>query len=211
MILHNFCINKALNQISLKYDSKKIFLDIGCGDGIRTMIFASKQRTLYATDMKNWLNKPYRTRIKFKKNNFLQTQIPYENGFFDLILCFDVIEHLKNSRDLLSEIRRLLKKDGALVISTLNRHRFFGLLLILQGLRKFTYSTDPKQSNIESSQHHKEYTVSELVHLLNQYKLKTVKTHRLFYGLTSGYGICRLFSLPLFHNIILECQKIYDN
>lgn len=41
---------------------------------------------------------------------------------FDLILCTEVIEHIANSRAALQSMRRLLKKDGTLVLSTPQRY-----------------------------------------------------------------------------------------
>lgn len=44
----------------------------------------------------------------------------YEDGQFDLVTLFEVIEHLRNPKELLLEIRRILRPGGLLVLSTGN-------------------------------------------------------------------------------------------
>lgn len=40
------------------------------------------------------------------------TELPYQDGQFDYILCNHVLEHIPNERQAMSEIRRTLKPDG---------------------------------------------------------------------------------------------------
>jgi O-antigen biosynthesis protein len=49
------------------------------------------------------------------------TELPYEEGRFDLVVCFEVIEHLENPDLALDEFRRVLAPAGLLVISSPNR------------------------------------------------------------------------------------------
>ena len=46
--------------------------------------------------------------------------IPVEDSTFDLIICFEVIEHLPEPLKAIKELSRLLKKDGQLVITAPN-------------------------------------------------------------------------------------------
>jgi SAM-dependent methyltransferase len=48
-------------------------------------------------------------------------QIPLGEGTIDVAVCFEVIEHLSEQEALLEEVRRVLRPDGVLVISTPNR------------------------------------------------------------------------------------------
>jgi SAM-dependent methyltransferase len=48
-------------------------------------------------------------------------RLPYADGAFDLIVCFDVIEHLSDPGPGLDEIVRVLAADGVLLVSTPNR------------------------------------------------------------------------------------------
>jgi SAM-dependent methyltransferase len=47
----------------------------------------------------------------------LQAKLPFENESFDLILCFEVLEHLPNDDFVLSELYRLLAPDGNILLS----------------------------------------------------------------------------------------------
>jgi 2-polyprenyl-3-methyl-5-hydroxy-6-metoxy-1,4-benzoquinol methylase len=49
------------------------------------------------------------------------TALPYEDGRFDLIVCFEVIEHLDDPGRALDEFRRLLGPEGLLAVSSPNR------------------------------------------------------------------------------------------
>jgi 2-polyprenyl-3-methyl-5-hydroxy-6-metoxy-1,4-benzoquinol methylase len=48
-------------------------------------------------------------------------QLPYADGAFDLVVCFNVIEHLDHPRRALDELARVLAADGLLLVSTPNR------------------------------------------------------------------------------------------
>ena len=50
--------------------------------------------------------------------------LPYEDGQFGLIVCFEVIEHLDDPGRALDEFRRLLSPDGVLAVSSPNRDAY---------------------------------------------------------------------------------------
>lgn len=52
---------------------------------------------------------------------------------FDVVLLIDVIEHLFDTDKAIAEIRKVLRKDGILVISTPNLSSFANRLLLLLG------------------------------------------------------------------------------
>jgi 2-polyprenyl-3-methyl-5-hydroxy-6-metoxy-1,4-benzoquinol methylase len=49
------------------------------------------------------------------------TTLPYEDGRFDLVVCFEVIEHLDDPGQALDEFRRVLGPGGLLAVSSPNR------------------------------------------------------------------------------------------
>ena len=49
----------------------------------------------------------------------------YEDNFFDVVFLGDIIEHVPNPRELLIESKRILKKDGMLIVSTPNLDSFW--------------------------------------------------------------------------------------
>ena len=47
--------------------------------------------------------------------------LPLEDGSFDVVVCFEVIEHVERQRDALDELKRVLRPGGVLLISSPNR------------------------------------------------------------------------------------------
>lgn len=48
-------------------------------------------------------------------------ELPYSEGYFDVVVAFGVVENLRHPEDLVREAKRVLKKDGVLVISALDK------------------------------------------------------------------------------------------
>jgi O-antigen biosynthesis protein len=54
------------------------------------------------------------------------TQLPFADARFDVVVCFEVIEHVEDRDTALDELRRVLDPDGVLVISSPNRDVYPG-------------------------------------------------------------------------------------
>lgn len=57
-------------------------------------------------------------------------RIPVRNGSVDVVLCLELLEHVASPETVISEIARVLKPNGLLILTTpnataLERHRFF--------------------------------------------------------------------------------------
>ena len=48
-------------------------------------------------------------------------ELPFEDGRFDVVVCFEVIEHVEGQDDVIAELARVLASDGVLAISSPNR------------------------------------------------------------------------------------------
>jgi len=55
-------------------------------------------------------------------------QIPFANHSFDLIIIQDVIEHLINTSDFYSEVKRVLRMNGVVYLSTPNKLSVFNFI-----------------------------------------------------------------------------------
>ena len=60
-------------------------------------------------------------------------KLPYPDEYFDLIFAADVLEHFRNSFNIQKEFKRVLKKNGYLIISGPTEN------LLYQLARKFLY------------------------------------------------------------------------
>jgi SAM-dependent methyltransferase len=61
--------------------------------------------------------------------------LPFADGAFDLVVSDDVVEHLVNTDDYAREIRRVLRSDGLLALSTPNLAAWFNRLALLAGVQ----------------------------------------------------------------------------
>lgn len=52
------------------------------------------------------------------------TELPFPDGSFDVVVCFEVIEHVDDPERIVDELARVLSDDGVLAISTPNRRVF---------------------------------------------------------------------------------------
>lgn len=106
-------------------------LDLGCGEGDFLKICQAYKFELFGVDISRYaLNKVKKVvRGKFIKADLEKDKLPYANDYFDVITAFDLIEHLKDPQLLLTECRRVIKKDGLLFLSTLNGGYWLGKFL----------------------------------------------------------------------------------
>ncbi|MEM5809641.1 MAG: class I SAM-dependent methyltransferase [Candidatus Aenigmatarchaeota archaeon] len=115
-------IKKLLKTIKL---SNSLVLDIGCNGGRVTKIIQDITNTYcVGIDIKNSFieyakSKNY-NKIDFKVMRAEKLNFPAE--YFDFITCIEVLEHIKHYNRALNEIRRVLKKNGFLLLCVPNEN-----------------------------------------------------------------------------------------
>jgi 2-polyprenyl-3-methyl-5-hydroxy-6-metoxy-1,4-benzoquinol methylase len=65
-------------------------------------------------------------------------ELPFEHGSFDVVLCGDVVEHLRDPRRFLERVRPLLRDGGRLVLTTPNIANWAIRLGLLFGRWRYT-------------------------------------------------------------------------
>ncbi|MEZ0485832.1 class I SAM-dependent methyltransferase [Fibrella aquatica] len=108
----------VVSLIEKKIISGRI-LEIGCGNGFLLSLFDKERWHVIGVE-------PFSPAVKFAKNNlklnvvegYLDRQTFPSDSKFDVILLFDVIEHLKQAGDMIDLINYYLKPGGLLVIGT---------------------------------------------------------------------------------------------
>jgi len=103
-------------------------LDIGCGDGsISTPLLNSKCRLTLLDVSPGMLSiarsrvpEELSSRVKFVNQDFLQ--VPFEENFFDLVICVGVLAHVVSPQDLIAKIASVLKPGGTLILECTNGH-----------------------------------------------------------------------------------------
>ena len=94
---------------------------------------------------------------------------PYPDGHFSSVLCCELIEHLtEDPMHLMSEINRILKPGGHLVLTTPNIGSLRGIAAILEGYHPgiFTAYIRPRADGEVEARHNREYTPKEIERLL---------------------------------------------
>lgn len=103
---------------------KKI-LDIGCGYGKHSIYLSQNDFNLTSIDINKqaieWLKK-YIDINHINNINVIKVNInnlPFENDYFDGVICSSVIHHqrLKEIRNSISEIYRVLKQNGCILVN----------------------------------------------------------------------------------------------
>jgi len=98
-------------------------LETACGSGYGTRILASRARQVVGIDYSP-LALDYARRHHGAANlRFVQMdchQLSFPTASFDVVVSFEVFEHLENSDKYLAECRRVLRPGGRLMLSTPN-------------------------------------------------------------------------------------------
>ncbi len=104
-----------------------------------------------------------RHEIRYKTLNIEYDPWPWEDGYFDIVLYCEVIEHLVyDPTHTLVEAHRVLKKDtGLLLLSTPNALAYPYLLQMIQGRNFYP----PYSGHSHYARHHRLFSPEELVHL----------------------------------------------
>jgi len=108
---------KHIIEKYLKSRRNLVFADIGAGNGQYLLSIDGYFSKKYAVDNDDYYKKNFEDRkIEFYKKDVNFDKLPFLDKSIDLILCFHLIEHLKNPSLLLKEIKRVLKDGGIIVI-----------------------------------------------------------------------------------------------
>jgi len=105
-------------------------LDLGCGNGRFFNLIHNNNKTIRYFGVDNSRRLLELARQKYPQGQFILSDglsLPFGENFFDKILCIAVLHHLPSDavrRGFLQQAHRVLKKGGALVLTTIWLDRF---------------------------------------------------------------------------------------
>jgi ubiquinone/menaquinone biosynthesis C-methylase UbiE len=106
-------------------------LDVGCGSGLFFKEAAPKASFIIGVDISRKLLQHAKQQAgDFGNVLVLQADadhLPFQNGFFDVVLSFTVLQNMPKPSATLSELKRVTKPVGRVVVTGLKR--FFSLTL----------------------------------------------------------------------------------
>jgi len=123
-----------LEQINNRKIKNLKILDVGCGGGIICEPLARLGAKVTGIDFAP--NNIKAAKIHSKKNklkiNYIYKDIEKSklDEKFDLILMFEVLEHLDNWKKTIKNVKKNLNKNGIIIISTINRNLISKLFAI---------------------------------------------------------------------------------
>jgi ubiquinone/menaquinone biosynthesis C-methylase UbiE len=108
-------------------------LDLGCGDGRLTREL--RARSVVGADVS--VVALARAQARVIDGRFVRIEpdqpLPFDDGSFDLVLCAETLEHVRDVQLLLSEVRRVLRPEGKLAVTTPSHSRATALKLVARG------------------------------------------------------------------------------
>lgn len=166
-------IDMVREAISMQDQISQI-LDLGCGQGHITEKIRRALKDVELSGLDYSISAIEYAHEHFPEIDFAvgdAYESPYATGFFDVVVCNNLWEHVPDPLVLLSRIKRVIKPGGYLVVSTPSRYRIGNLIRILLG----------KPVVFMSRHHVTEYTVGQV-------------KEQLRYG---GFEVKRVLSRPI--------------
>jgi ubiquinone/menaquinone biosynthesis C-methylase UbiE len=111
---------RYLLKVILENKKPKAIIDIGCGTG-ESLNYLQKlfpRTKLYGIDTSN--EAVTYTKSRGHKNilNAKAEKVPFKNEMFDIVLLLDVLEHIKNDTQVLLEAKRIVTRNGLIIITS---------------------------------------------------------------------------------------------
>ncbi|MFZ1702567.1 MAG: class I SAM-dependent methyltransferase [Pyrinomonadaceae bacterium] len=138
----------ARYEFALPFVESKKVLDLACGTGYGIGLLGKTARSVIGIDVDVDTALAARGECGPDDSVLLAdgVNLPFANGTMDIVTSFETLEHLHSRAEFLAELRRVLKKDGMLILSTPNANY-----------------TEPKNGKPANPFHIYEYTPGELL------------------------------------------------
>ncbi len=201
--------------------NKKI-LDVGSGIGIMAMvlknlgaesfgvdkfIFPDEPENFYSISDFDKLKRIWEENgLKIIRADAAKERLPFDDSYFDVVICDATIEHLDESpQTLFKGVHRILKNGGIFMVTTPNLANFLRRLRFLFGRSPNWDIKDYFESGSNFRGHRREFTVSEISRMLewSSFEIIEKKIKNIFFNpkkLLAGRRVvsqlCNILSCP---------------
>ncbi|RZL59690.1 MAG: class I SAM-dependent methyltransferase, partial [Pedobacter sp.] len=154
--IHNETMVEHLHRyaFALEFVNNKIVLDIASGEGYGSNILSKNAKKVFGVDVDFPTIEAAKSKYKSSNLKFIQgsaDKIPLADNLVDVVVSFETIEHHDKHLEMIQEVKRVLKPDGMLIISSPDKR----------------YYTD--EPNTKNPFHVKELYENEFKALINSY------------------------------------------
>jgi ubiquinone/menaquinone biosynthesis C-methylase UbiE len=180
-------------------------VDIGCAQGNYSISLAEQGYEVIGIDIRPNFLKYARLKLEdIGKNNMHfcvgdAKNLSYSGDAFDCVLLLEIIEHISEPEKVLLEARRVLKEDGFLVFSTVNKNRVKSKSMSFNDFRQkkdkgnITTITDTARGD----EHLFELTEKECIDLLNSCGFNVLNSSiKVFMGMYILMPILKFLPMP---------------
>jgi methionine biosynthesis protein MetW len=140
--------DNALHTITknvIKHKPETI-LDIGCGDGKGVIQIANcfnvNCSKIHGVDISDASLEVCRRKFNVIKIDLEKDDLPFRNDSFDLVNCNQVLEHLRNYRQVIKDAIRVTKNGGYILIGIPNLSHLINRILLLFGIQPLCIALD---------------------------------------------------------------------
>ena len=174
--------------------NRGLLLDVGCGAGDLFALIKDQYNEVHGIDIiLEAVDLCVKKGIQAKQVDLNVEALPYEDGKFDSIACFDFIEHILSPMRFFNEANRVLKPGGELVVVTPNIRYFWSLgRLIFKG--RFPKTSGEMLEPYDGGHIHY-FTSKDLVEMLSKQGFKNMQCSGWCRGLRKPLGLLTRFVL----------------
>ena len=141
---------QLLSERSLPSKKRETALDVGSGVGEFMLVLREMGFSVEGVDgSEEQMQIIYSLGLNGKVTD-LENGLPYADEAFSLVTCLELVEHIARAEDLLSEIRRVLRPKGHLLLSAPNFSYWNHRIRYLFGARPFNESIHLRYFNKKS-------------------------------------------------------------
>lgn len=111
---------------SLVVGGKRV-LDLGSGEGYGSALLSASAREVVGIDIAMEAVRHAAGRYSRRGLSFLAAdcaKLPFSDARFDIVIAFELLEHIAEQEELLAEARRVLAEDGLLLLSSPERSAY---------------------------------------------------------------------------------------
>ena len=116
---------------ALRFAEDRELIDVASGEGYGSALLAQAAKVVIGVDVDAAAVENANRRYKSQGLSFQvgdATKLPCDSNSSDLVVSFETIEHLEDHDTFLAEVKRVLRTDGLLIVSTPDKPQYHATL-----------------------------------------------------------------------------------